>query len=104
MIFKLFIYGHTQLMAEKATITTVANTVASTSEAAELVAYQDVIPKVKPETIYKIGTFDFTSRKIIKTFEHSFTEWSNSATLNTGFSTFSEKIYICPHRTCLDTF
>ena len=25
---------------------------------------------MKPETIYKIGTFDFTSRKIIKTFEH----------------------------------
>lgn len=65
-------------MAEGATITTIANIVASTSEAVELVAYQDVrealdkwtIPKVKEETIYKIRTFDFTSRKIIKTFEH----------------------------------
>ena len=58
---------------------TVANTIASISEARELVTYQDVkealdkwtIPKVKLDTIYKIGTFDFSSRKIIKTFEHA---------------------------------
>ena len=64
-----------ELMSE---ITSVANTV-SLPQATEMVAYQEVrealdkwtIPKVKPETIYKIGTFDFTNKKIIKTFEHA---------------------------------
>ena len=58
---------------------TVANTEASSSEARELVAYQEVkealdkwtIPKVKPDTIYKIGKLDFSSKRIIKTFEHA---------------------------------
>ena len=55
------------------------NTVASTSEARELIAYQDIkealdkwpIPKVKPDTIYKIGMLDFSSQRIIKTFEQA---------------------------------
>ena len=33
--------------------------------------YKWEIPHVKPDTIYKIGTSDFISKKLVKTFEHA---------------------------------
>ena len=64
---------------EAGSVTSVGNTISSLAEAAELVTYQDVkealdkwtIPTVDPATIYKKGTFNFLSKKIIKTFEHA---------------------------------